>query len=280
MIGSIGREGLTPLKLTLAGAAMTAMVASLTQGLLVSNEALLDQVLFWLAGSVAGRNLENLTAVLPYLAIGWTLALLASVKINVLSMGEDVAKGLGLNTALIKIVMGLIVILLAGGSVAVAGPIGFIGIIIPHLTRYIVGIDHRWVIPFAGLLGAILLIAADIASQIYVDATGSSRWRHDSYHWSPILYLHCQKGVQRPMKSYRNFRLFQEKISFLIDYRAMLMFFILLAVTIVVFVISTGTGEMNINPLNVLQVLLGGGTESDRLVIGSFRLPELSLLFW
>ncbi len=165
MIGSIGREGLTPLKLTLAGAAMTAMVASLTQGLLVSNEALLDQVLFWLAGSVAGRNLENLTAVLPYLAIGWTLALLASVKINVLSMGEDVAKGLGLNTALIKIIMGLIVILLAGGSVAVAGPIGFIGIIIPHLTRYIVGTDHRWVIPFAGLLGAILLIAADIASR-------------------------------------------------------------------------------------------------------------------
>jgi iron complex transport system permease protein len=165
MIGSIGREGLTPLKLTLAGAAMTAMVASLTQGLLVSNEALLDQVLFWLAGSVSGRNLENLTAVLPYLAIGWILALLTSVKINVLSMGEDVAKGLGLNTVLIKIVIGLIVILLAGGSVAVAGPIGFIGIIIPHLTRYIVGIDHRWVIPFAGLLGAVLLIAADIASR-------------------------------------------------------------------------------------------------------------------
>ena len=162
---SIGREGLTPLKLTLAGAAMTAMVASLTQGLLVSNEALLDQVLFWLAGSVAGRNLENLTAVLPLFSY-WLDSSPARIgKINVLSMGEDVAKGLGLNTALIKIIMGLIVILLAGGSVAVAGPIGFIGIIIPHLTRYIVGTDHRWVIPFAGLLGAILLIAADIASR-------------------------------------------------------------------------------------------------------------------
>ncbi|KRF65094.1 iron ABC transporter [Bacillus sp. Soil768D1] len=165
MIGSMGRGGLTPMKLTLAGAAMTAMVSSLTQGLLVSNEALLEQVLFWLAGSVSGRSLDNLTAVFPYLAVGWALALITSGKMNVLSMGEDVAKGLGLNIVFLKIVLGLVVILLAGGSVAVAGPIGFIGIVVPHLTRFIVGIDHRWLIPFAGLLGAVLLLAADIISR-------------------------------------------------------------------------------------------------------------------
>ncbi|MFI8491449.1 FecCD family ABC transporter permease [Peribacillus butanolivorans] len=165
MIGSMGRGGLTPMKLTLAGAAMTAMVSSLTQGLLVSNEALLEQVLFWLAGSVSGRSLDNLTAVFPYLAVGWVLALFTSGKMNVLSMGEDVAKGLGLNIVFLKIVLGLVVILLAGGSVAVAGPIGFIGIVVPHLTRFIVGIDHRWLIPFAGLLGAVLLLAADIISR-------------------------------------------------------------------------------------------------------------------
>ncbi|MFC9600289.1 FecCD family ABC transporter permease [Peribacillus butanolivorans] len=165
MIGSMGRGGLTPMKLTLAGAAMTAMVSSLTQGLLVSNEALLEQVLFWLAGSVSGRSLDNLTAVFPYLAVGWGLALITSGKMNVLSMGEDVAKGLGLNIVFLKIVLGLVVILLAGGSVAVAGPIGFIGIVVPHLTRFIVGIDHRWLIPFAGLLGAVLLLAADIISR-------------------------------------------------------------------------------------------------------------------
>ncbi|KON66977.1 iron ABC transporter [Peribacillus butanolivorans] len=165
MIGSMGRGGLTPMKLTLAGAAMTAMVSSLTQGLLVSNEALLEQVLFWLAGSVSGRSLDNLTAVFPYLAVGWVLALITSGKMNVLSMGEDVAKGLGLNIVFLKIVLGLVVILLAGGSVAVAGPIGFIGIVVPHLTRFIVGIDHRWLIPFAGLLGAVLLLTADIISR-------------------------------------------------------------------------------------------------------------------
>lgn len=164
-VGSVGREGLTPMKLTLAGAAMTAMFASVTQGILVLNEAVLEQVLFWLAGSVAGRNLENLTAVFPYLAVGWIISLFISAKLNVLSMGEDVAKGLGLNTALIKIVIGIVVILLSGGAVAVAGPIGFIGIVVPHLTRSIVGIDHRWVIPFSGLLGGVLLLAADIASR-------------------------------------------------------------------------------------------------------------------
>lgn len=164
-IGSFGREGMTPMKLTLAGAAISAMFASFTQGLLVLDEALLDQVLFWLAGSVSGRKLETLISVLPYIGIGWVGALLISGKMNILAMGEDVAKGLGLNTGLLKIAIGVIVIFLAGAAVATAGPIGFVGIVVPHLTRSIVGIDHRWVIPFAGVLGAILLLAADIAAR-------------------------------------------------------------------------------------------------------------------
>lgn len=164
-IGSFGREGLTPMKLTLAGAAMSAMFSSFTQGLLVVDEAALEQVLFWLAGSVQGRKLETLYSVLPYIGIGWLGAVLISGKMNILSMGEDVAKGLGLNTGLVKVAIGVIVILLAGGSVAVAGPIGFVGIVVPHITRSIIGIDHRWVIPLSAILGAILLLAADIAAR-------------------------------------------------------------------------------------------------------------------
>ncbi|GHH97609.1 siderophore ABC transporter permease [Neobacillus kokaensis] len=164
-IGSAGREGLTPMKLTLAGAAMSAMFASFTQGLLVVNESALEQVLFWLAGSVQGRKLDILQSVLPYIGAGWICAILISGKMNILSMGDDVAKGLGLHIGLVKIVIGVIVILLAGGSVAVAGPIGFVGIVIPHITRSIIGIDHRWVIPMAGVLGAILLLAADIGAR-------------------------------------------------------------------------------------------------------------------
>ncbi len=168
IIGSIGREGLTPMKLTLAGAAMSAMFASMTQGFLVLNETALEQVLFWLAGSVSGRKLETLTAVLPYFIAGWIFSLLIAGKMNVLSMGEDVAKGLGLKTGMLKLGAGIIVVLLSGGAVAVAGPIGFLGIVIPHVTRAVVGIDHRWVIPFAGLFGGMLLLAADIAARYII----------------------------------------------------------------------------------------------------------------
>ncbi|MFK9090059.1 FecCD family ABC transporter permease [Bacillus salipaludis] len=164
-IGSFGREGLTPMKLTLAGAAIAAMFSSFTQGLLVVDEAALEQVLFWLAGSVQGRKLETLVSAIPFIGIGWLGAVLIAGKMNILSMGEDVARGLGLNTGLVKIAIGVIVILLAGGSVAVAGPIGFVGIVVPHITRSIIGIDHRWVIPLSGVLGAILLLAADIGAR-------------------------------------------------------------------------------------------------------------------
>lgn len=167
-IGSFGREGLTPMKLTLAGAAIAALFSSLTQGLLVINETLLEQVLFWLAGSVQGRKIETLTAVLPYLAVGWFISLMVSSKMNLLSIGDDVAKGLGLKVGLIKAVAALCVILLSGGAVAIAGPVGFIGIVIPHVTRTIVGIDHRWVLPYSAVLGGILLLAADILARYII----------------------------------------------------------------------------------------------------------------
>lgn len=167
-IGSLGREGLTPMKLTLAGAAIAAMFSSFTQGFLVLSEVALEQVLFWLAGSIQGRKLEILVSVIPYLVVGWIGAFLLASKLNVLSMGEDVAKGLGIRTGLLKVGIGFIVILLAGGSVAVAGPVGFIGIVIPHITRSMVGIDHKWVIPYSAFLGAILLLLADILARYVI----------------------------------------------------------------------------------------------------------------
>lgn len=167
-IGSFGREGLTPIKLTLAGAAVAALFSSLTQGLLVINEAALDQVLFWLAGSVQGRKLSALTAVFPYIAVSLIICFLLASKINILTMGEEVAKSLGLKTSMVKLFAGLAVILLAGGAVAVAGPIGFIGIVIPHVARFMVGNDYRWILPYCAVLGATLLVLADIAARYVV----------------------------------------------------------------------------------------------------------------
>ncbi|WP_152446373.1 iron ABC transporter permease [Bacillus sp. THAF10] len=167
-IGGIGKHELTPMKITLAGAAITALFSSFTQGILVTNEAALDEVLFWLSGSIQGRKLEVLASVFPYLLGGWVLALLLTPVMNVLAMGDDVAKGLGVKVGLLKLMVGVLVILLAGGSVAVAGPIGFIGIVIPHIARRIIGTDHRWLVPFAGLLGGVLLLAADIGARYIV----------------------------------------------------------------------------------------------------------------
>ncbi|BDG46897.1 MULTISPECIES: iron ABC transporter permease [Parageobacillus] len=165
VISAVGKDGATPLKLTLAGAAVAALFASLTQGMLAANEKALDEVLFWLAGSVAGRKLEMLTAVLPYFIVGWIGSLLLAQKVNILMMGDDVAKGLGQRTNAVKIGVALLVVLLAGSSVSVAGPIGFIGIIVPHIVRALVGVDHRWVLPYCALIGAILLVAADIGAR-------------------------------------------------------------------------------------------------------------------
>jgi iron complex transport system permease protein len=165
IISAVGKDGATPLKLTLAGTAVAALFASLTQGMLAANEKALEEVLFWLAGSVAGRKLEMLTAVLPYFIVGWAGSLLLAQKVNIFMMGDDVAKGLGQRTNAVKVGTALLIVLLAGSSVAVAGPIGFIGIIVPHIARALVGVDHRWVLPYCALIGAILLIAADIGAR-------------------------------------------------------------------------------------------------------------------
>jgi iron complex transport system permease protein len=167
-LGSAGRGGLTPVKLTLAGAVMAALFASLTQGMLVTNEKALDEVLFWLAGSVEGRKLSMLAAVMPALLIAWVVSMLLSRQLNAFALGEDVAVSLGQKTVIFKFAAALMVVLLAGGSVAIAGPISFIGIVVPHFARYLVGSDHRWIVPFSALTGGIMLVLADIGARYII----------------------------------------------------------------------------------------------------------------
>ncbi|MFF2094048.1 FecCD family ABC transporter permease [Paenibacillus sp. NPDC058174] len=165
VLGSIGRDGMTPVKITLAGASISAFFASLTQGFMLSSGKMFDQVLVWLVGSVAGRNMSMLQGVLPYMAVGLVIALALSRQLNLLGMGDDIAKTLGQRTAMVKGLASVAVILLAGASVAVAGPIAFIGIIIPHIVRFLIGSDYRWIIPYSAVLGAVLLVTADIGSR-------------------------------------------------------------------------------------------------------------------
>lgn len=165
ILGSIGSDGLTPLKVTLAGAAMTSFFSSLSLGILLTGGQTFDQVLFWFVGSVAGRDMSIFQSAAPYMGIALIAAFVLARHMNLLTLGDDVATGLGQKTVYIKLAVAVVVVLLAGGSVAIAGPIAFVGIIIPHVTRYLVGIDYRWVLPYCAVLGAILLLAADIGSR-------------------------------------------------------------------------------------------------------------------
>ncbi|PSB09506.1 iron ABC transporter permease [Pleurocapsa sp. CCALA 161] len=167
-LGSLGRGGLTPFNLTIAGAALTAFISSITSGILILSQRTLEEIRFWLAGSVAGRDLNLLLQVLPYICLGLVLAIALSRQITILSLGEDTAKSLGQSTALIKILAAISIILLAGASVAIAGPIGFVGLIVPHIVRLLVGVDYRWILPYSAILGAIMMLIADLCGRLVI----------------------------------------------------------------------------------------------------------------
>ncbi|NJO82150.1 MAG: iron ABC transporter permease [Blastochloris sp.] len=170
-LGSLGRGGPTPLKLTIAGAALTALLSSFTTGVLILNQRTLEEVRFWLAGSVAGRDLNLLIQVAPYLLVGLLLAMALGRQITTISLGDDIAKGLGQRTGWVKGLTALATVLLAGGAVAVAGPIGFVGLVIPHVVRFLVGQDYRWILPYAALLGATFLVCSDVVARLVLRPT-------------------------------------------------------------------------------------------------------------
>jgi ABC-type Fe3+-siderophore transport system permease subunit len=166
--GSMGAAGLgqgraNPVRLALAGVTVTAILLSFTQALLLLHQNGTAGVFFWLVGGVNYASWHDLAVIAPWLAAGTVGALLLAAPLNILGLGEDTARGLGLNVNRVRFLGVLCVIALAGAAVAVAGPIGFIGIIVPHITRRLVGSNHAVVIPLAGLLGAALLVLADLA---------------------------------------------------------------------------------------------------------------------
>jgi iron complex transport system permease protein len=167
-LGSLGRGGLTPFNLTIAGAALTAFISSIIGGILILSQSTLEEIKFWLAGSIAGRDMNLLLQVLPYICVGLILAIALSKQITLISLGEDTAKSLGQSTALIKILAAISIILLAGASVAIAGPISFMGLIVPHIVRLIVGVDYRWILPYSAIWGAIILLIADLCGRLII----------------------------------------------------------------------------------------------------------------
>ncbi len=165
-VGSAGSGKASPIRLALAGVVVAALLSAWTSALLLGREETMDQMRFWLAGSVVGRDLGILATVSPFLALGTLAGLLMGHQLNVLGMGEDNARALGMNTTRVRILASLLVVIITGAAVSVAGPIGFIGLATPHIARAIVGADYRWVLPYAMVLGAIILTSADVAGRL------------------------------------------------------------------------------------------------------------------
>lgn len=159
------RGGKVEVRMALIGVVIQALLSSFTQGLLIFNEESASKILFWLAGSAAGVKWDELRLLAIVSIIGLIMAIGLSRSLSLISLGEDIARGLGQKIWTVRVVGSVIVILLAGISVSVVGPIGFVGLIVPHITRYLIGTDYRLLIPFAGVFGAILLTLADIGSR-------------------------------------------------------------------------------------------------------------------
>ncbi|AZQ46966.1 iron ABC transporter permease [Bacillus albus] len=164
IIGSATSGGLTPMRLTIAGAVMAALLHSLSSGIAIYYD-LSQDLAFWYAGGVAGVKWEHLKFLVPIILITILFAIGIGRSISLISMGDDVATNLGVKTNRTRILGMIIVVILAGVSVSAVGSIGFVGLVIPHIARKLVGVNYRLIIPMSALLGAMLLVLADLGAR-------------------------------------------------------------------------------------------------------------------
>lgn len=166
LVASLGREGATPVKLALAGAALAAGLGGMTNAVLVSSQETLDRFRFWQVGTLSGRGWDVIGTVAPFLLGALVLVLATGRLLNGLALGDDVARGLGANVPVARGITALGAVVLCGAATAAAGPIAFVGLVIPHVVRLVAGPDYRWILPFSAVLGPVLLLGADIIGRV------------------------------------------------------------------------------------------------------------------
>lgn len=165
-LSSLGSAGASPIRLTLVGVALGALLGGITSAVIMLNPMAFDTMRNWAAGSLAGRGWDVIVAVLPFIALGLALALLSARPLNAVSLGDDLARSLGANIVRTRILVIVAVTLLAGAATAAAGPIGFIGLMVPHVVRWFVGPDQRWIMPYTIVCAPILLLVSDVIGRV------------------------------------------------------------------------------------------------------------------
>ncbi|MGI5166562.1 FecCD family ABC transporter permease [Spirillospora sp. CA-253888] len=167
-LASIGRGAGNPLTLALAGQGVAVFLMAMTTAIALSDKEALNAWRFWNAGSVAGVGFDVIWPITVFVAVGLLLAATVLPAVNLLNLGDDVARGLGVNAALSRTVGIVAITLLAGAATAACGPIAFLGLMVAHVSRYLTGPDYRWLVPYAGLLGAVVLLVCDIVGRVVV----------------------------------------------------------------------------------------------------------------
>jgi iron complex transport system permease protein len=156
-------------KLTLAGVAIAAVLNGFTSAVVIKNEATFDVMRFWAVGSIGGRPLDTLAVCLPLIALGLILTLICARPLNALSLGDELAVSMGVKIRTTRAMLVLAITLLAGCAVTLAGPIGFLGLMVPHIVRWIVGPDQRWILLITALVAPAFLLLADIVGRIVMN---------------------------------------------------------------------------------------------------------------
>ncbi len=166
LLSSRGRDGATPGKLALAGAAVSAALFSVVSAVLIVSREALDAMRFWQVGALAGRGFDVLLPVLPVLLVAVAIAVASGRTLNLFALGDDTAAALGVRVGRARLLLAIVLVVLAASATAVAGPIAFVGLVVPHVVRAVVGPDYRWVLLYAAPVAAILLVAADVAARV------------------------------------------------------------------------------------------------------------------
>lgn len=166
LLGSSGRSLATPDRLVVAGAAVTAVLTAFNTAVLMLDPRAFNQFRFWTVGALSGRDLDFVYVILPFVAVGLLIALGIAPSLNALGMGDDVGRALGVNVNRTRVLGALAVMLLCGAATAAAGPIGFVGLAVPHVARFVVGPDQRWVLAYSMLIAPVLLIGSDVLGRV------------------------------------------------------------------------------------------------------------------
>jgi len=188
-LGAAGRDGATPVRLVLVGVALSAVLGGIGSAITLLDPQAFDSMRFWSIGSVAGRNMEIVAAVAPFIGLGLLIALVAARSLNAVALGDDLARSLGANIPRARILTLIAVTLLAGAGTAACGPIGFVGLMVPHVVRWFSGPDQRWIIPMTMIYAPVLLLSADIAGRLILFPDELEAGIVTAFIGAPVLIL-------------------------------------------------------------------------------------------